>query len=217
MWNYCAFSRFATELAVAWHCYSLELHLEPGWVFLNGFFFPFFFYLFIYFNHPRLFFFFYFITIPLILQTMYLTVCKMEERRKKKKNPPGWEDCGKPVPESHIPLPVQIFFLVASWRTPSLPIGGSGLLGIKVRWIIFFFPPQFVWYFINSMGQERGWRVGRAGEEGGEKERVLLQVLYLEITQGEKSCSLTWVVSKSSWVLLLLLLFFFSFFPKGRG
>lgn len=66
----------------------------------------------------------------------------MEERKKKKKRVRGlWQDC----PPNHpiIPLPVLFFFQLPTEETPSLPIGGSGLLVIKVRWIIFFFP-QFV-------------------------------------------------------------------------
>lgn len=168
MWNYCAFSRFATELAVAWHCYSLELHLEPGWVFLNGFFFPFFFYLFIYFNHPRLFF-FYFITIPLILQTMYLTVCKMEERRKKKQKPARVRGLWQASPWIPHSPPRANFFFSCLLKNPlpphrrEWPFRDQGTLDY-----IFFFPPSLCDTLLIAWGKREaeGW-----GEQGRRVER----------------------------------------------
>lgn len=61
--------------------------------------------------------------------------------------------------------------------------------------------------------------MGRAGEEGGEKERVLLQVLYLEITQGGKelqphlSC---FKIFLGAFTFSFASIFFFFFF-QGEG
>ena len=48
------------------------------------------------------------------------------------------------------------------------------------------------------------------------EERVILEVLYLEITQGKIVAASLELLSESCCVLLLLLLFFYSF-PGGGG
>lgn len=86
-----------------------------GLIFFFYYFFSFFFDLFILITRIFfIYFFFNFITTPLILQTIYLTVCKMEERRKKtQKNHQGERIVASLSLNPIFPSPCH-FFLVAS-------------------------------------------------------------------------------------------------------
>lgn len=140
----------------------------------------------------------------------------MEERRKKKPTQQG-ERIVAVCPWIPYSPPRAFYFFSCLLKNPlpphrrEWPFRDQGTLDY-----FYFFFPSFCDPLLIAWGKREaeGW-----GEQGRrvEKIRVFLQTLHLEITQGEKSCSLTWVVSKSSWVLLLFLLLLFFFLVRGGG